>query len=152
MRIFYGIDPGASGAVAWVTENGAQYGAVKLANPAEAIEAIQQYPPHRATALLERVHSMPGQGVASTFKFGTSFGWCMGVLAASGVPYELVTPSKWQQEMACRTGGDKNVSKDAAGRLFPRLKEDAGIRLAHWNADALLLAELCRRRALGVAL
>ena len=150
--IYLGIDPGASGAVAWVTGDRSQYGAVRLSDPAAAIEAIQQYEPHRTVALLERVASMPGQGVASTFKFGTSYGWCQGALMASGVSFALVTPAQWQGEMSCRTKGDKNISKAAAERLYPRLREDAGIRLAHWNADALLLAELCRRRALGVTL
>ena len=90
-------------------------------------------------AYLEKVHSMPRQGVASTFKFGTSYGFCLGLLTSLLVPFEEVTPSKWQTFMKCKTGGDKNVTKAAAQRLHPRTK------VTHKNADALLIAEYGRR-------
>jgi hypothetical protein len=66
-------------------------------------------------------------------------GTCRTLLSCARVPYELVTPQRWQKSMGCRTGGDKRISRDAAQRLHPR------IRVTHWNADALLLAEYARR-------
>jgi hypothetical protein len=41
--------------------------------------------------------------------------------------------------MQCLTKGDKNVSKAAAQRLWPKLK------ITHANADALLIAEYGRQ-------
>ena len=90
-------------------------------------------------AYLEKVGAMPRQGVSSTFKFGTSYGFCLGLLTSLLVPFEEVTPAKWQQVMKCRSGGDKKITKAAAQRLFPRMK------VTHKNADALLIAEYGRR-------
>jgi hypothetical protein len=58
---------------------------------------------------------------------------------AAGIPYDLVLPVKWQTAMSCRTKGDKNVSKARAQQLFPDVK------VTHAIADALLIAEFCRR-------
>jgi len=43
-------------------------------------------------AIVEKVHSMPGQGVSSTFKFGKGYGLVLGILGALAVPIELTTP------------------------------------------------------------
>jgi crossover junction endodeoxyribonuclease RuvC len=85
-------------------------------------------------AVLERVASRPGQGAPGLFKFGTSFGELKMGLVASGVRYELVTPSVWQGKLKCRTKGDKNITKAKAQQLWPKLK------ITHAYADALLLA------------
>jgi crossover junction endodeoxyribonuclease RuvC len=103
----------------------------------DLFEMLSEHDP--AFAVLEKVHAMPRQGVSSSFKFGDSFGTCRTLLSCARVPYELVTPQRWQKSMGCRTGGDKRISRDAAQRLHPR------IRVTHWNADALLLAEYARR-------
>ncbi len=46
---------------------------------------------------LEEVHSMPRQGVASTFKFGVRFGELLGMLQTLDAPYKLVRPQTWQK-------------------------------------------------------
>lgn len=92
------------------------------------------------TACIERVHSMPKQGVSSTFKFGMGYGGLRMALIASRRPWRDVTPQKWQGELGCLTRGDKNVSKSKAQQLFPNLK------ITHATADALLIAEWLRRQ------
>ena len=82
---------------------------------------------------------MPKQGVASTFKFGQSFGFLQGILIAAEIPFELVTPQKWQRYLGCRTKGDKNITKARAQELFPDIK------CTHAVSDALLIAEYGRR-------
>lgn len=47
------------------------------------------------TAAIERVHSMPKQGVASTFKFGESYGIVLGVLGALGVTVRHLETQEW---------------------------------------------------------
>jgi Holliday junction resolvasome RuvABC endonuclease subunit len=88
---------------------------------------------------------MPRQGVSSTFKFGTSYGFLRGVLVALEVPFEAVTPAKWQRSMSCLTKGDKNVTKARAQELFPEVK------VTHAIADALLIAEYGRRIRIDVS-
>lgn len=92
-----------------------------------------------STAMLEKVHAMPKQGVSSTFKFGVGYGGLRMALTAMAIPFDEVTPQRWQKEMGCLTGGDKNISKRKAEDLFPN------IRITHAIADALLIAEYARR-------
>jgi len=89
--------------------------------------------------MVERVHAFPGAGVTGMFTFGNFYGFLRGILTASGIPHEFVQPEKWQKAMGCLTRGDKNVSKAAAQRLFPKIK------ITHAMADSLLIAEYCRR-------
>jgi Holliday junction resolvasome RuvABC endonuclease subunit len=90
-------------------------------------------------AIIEQVHSSPQMGVCSSFTFGKSYGFLRGILTATGIPFDEVSPQKWQKAMGCMTKGNKNVSKAKAQQLFPHLK------VTHAIADALLLAEYARR-------
>jgi crossover junction endodeoxyribonuclease RuvC len=141
--IVLGIDPGQSGGLAWISTNTDE----ALGN----VHAVKMPETERDTwewlcefgaenfAVIEKVHSMPKQGVASVFKFGRSYGFLRGCLIASGIPFEEVTPQAWQKEMGCLTRGDKNVSKAKAQQLFPTMK------ITHAVADALLLAAYAQR-------
>ena len=137
---YIGVDPGKSGAIAIVDSDG---GVVNFIKGSETERDISDWLAHETeevvAGVIEKVHAMPKQGVTSSFKFGYSFGFLSGMLIAHRVPFELVSPLKWQTAMSCRTGGDKNVSKAAAQRLWPSIK------ITHATADALLLAEYCRR-------
>jgi crossover junction endodeoxyribonuclease RuvC len=140
MQIILGIDPGISGGMAILAIDKSSANAVAFAKTT----------PHDITGLLrhakiskayiEAVHSMPKQGVASTFKFGMNYGVWQGLLIGLGIPFERVVPAKWQLAMGCRTRGDKNISKHRAQELFPRLQ------VTHAIADALLIAEYGRRK------
>ena len=140
--IYCGIDPGMSGGIGWIGEEIGNVNAIpfKDMTDTDIFETL-------STALraddsftyIESVHSMPAQGVSSTFKFGVNFGILRGILAALQAKRDFVTPQKWQKELGCLTHGDKNISKAKAQRLFPKLK------ITHAIADALLIAEYCRR-------
>jgi crossover junction endodeoxyribonuclease RuvC len=136
-----GIDPGYSGCVVSLhRETGEVDGLINLSEtPHDIAEFVRARALSIDKAYLEKVGAMPRQGVSSTFKFGTSYGFCLGLLTSLLVPFEEVTPAKWQQVMKCRSGGDKKITKAAAQRLFPRMK------VTHKNADALLIAEYGRR-------
>tara|TARA_R100001129_G_scaffold38716_3_gene26047 strand:+ start:410 stop:832 length:423 start_codon:yes stop_codon:yes gene_type:complete len=136
-----GIDPGYSGCVVSLhRETGEVDGLINLSEtPHDIAEFVRARSLSIDKAYLEKVGAMPRQGVSSTFKFGTSYGFCLGLLTSLLVPFEEVTPAKWQQAMKCRSGGDKKITKAAAQRLFPRMK------VTHKNADALLIAEYGRR-------
>lgn len=81
--------------------------------------------------------------MASSFRFGQSYGFLRGVLVACRVPFDQVTPAKWQRNLGCLSKGDKNVTKAKAQELWPEL------RITHAIADALLIAEYGRRRVLS---
>lgn len=142
MNLFLGCDPGKSGAIAFLPAQGEPWTIAGDSTHRDLYEAIQDAG-EVTFALLEFVASSPQMGVKSAFSFGQSFGALEMLLACSGVPFERITPSKWQGSMSCRSQGDKNVTKRRAQELFPSLK------VTHRTADALLLAELARRNHQG---
>jgi hypothetical protein len=50
-----------------------------------------------AQVVIEQVHSMPRQGVVSTFTFGKHYGFLLGCLATVGADYREVPPQKWMR-------------------------------------------------------
>lgn len=138
--IALGIDPGASGCIATVGPQGPiEWLPLAKASPRDVWEWLDEHARDVTFAELEKVSAMPKQGVSSTFKFGTSFGLLHGMLVATGVPYELVLPRKWQGDMGCLSRGDKRVTRSAAQRRFPDVP-----RMTHAIADGLLIAEHAR--------
>lgn len=162
---YIGVDPGASGGIAVLDETGAvllaratpetdqeqlalvrAFLSMDIETGASVEQARIRIPVH---AVLERVWSSPQMGVASAFKFGLNVGAWRMALAALLIPFDEVVPQKWQTAMGCRTGGGrlgarnvtaaKNLTKRRATALFPNLK------VTHAIADALLIAEFCRR-------
>lgn len=138
---YIGIDPGKSGGIAWIDEDGG--GAVAETMPdtiKDILDLLCSIPSVVLTSrcAIELVHSSPQMGVKSAFTFGQGYGALLMALTACEIPYTQVAPSKWQRAMQCLTKGDKNVSKRRAQQLFPSLK------ITHATADALLLAEYCR--------
>jgi hypothetical protein len=139
-----GVDPGASGAIAWwfpdeplivtvqdvPTVNG-QVDAVTLAR------RVEQMRPN--LAVVEQVAAMPKQGVSSTFRFGTAYGLVLGTLAALKVPVQLVAPSKWKRHYGL--GADKEQARALALRFWPGPEAELFARKRdHGRAEAALIA------------
>lgn len=143
MKCVVGFDTGLSGALAFssvsapdrisVEDMPVAAGAVDAANLAAR---IRQMAPD--LAVVERVNAMPGQGVGSTFKFGASYGAVLGVLAACGVPTQLVTPSVWKRHF--KLSADKEQSRALALRLFPACAQHFSRKCDHNRAEAALIA------------
>ncbi len=95
---------------------------------------------------IEAVHSMPEQGVASSFQFGKGFGIWLGILGALSIPYTLVTPQKWKGDILAGRGKEKDASRLRALELFPHLADELKRKKDHNRADALLIAEWGRRQ------
>ena len=138
---YLGIDPGKSGAVSILDLDREILTSCKLSETELDIwQWLNDYTDmSNAVATIENVHAMPKQGVTSSFTFGKNFGFLIGLLTASCIPYKFVTPQKWQKGMQCMTKGDKNISKAAAQRLWPKIK------ITHAIADSLLIAEYGRQ-------
>jgi Holliday junction resolvasome RuvABC endonuclease subunit len=155
MKTIIGLDPGKNGSIAWITDGKPcvekmpetlqdlweLIGSIRTSgDPCERLSSAV----NGMKAYIESVHSSPQMGVTSAFTFGQGFGRLEMALTAAGIPFERVTPQKWQGAMGCRTGGDKNVSKAKAQELFPQMK------VTHATADALLIAEYGNRIERGV--
>ena len=120
-----GIDPGLSGAVAWLTDEGhlietrdlpVANGALMPAVLASWLREDGRQPFH---AFLERVAARPGAGVSGMFNFGRGYGQIEGVLSTLGVAVTLVTPAKWKGSL--RIPADKSASRQRAAQLWPGL-------------------------------
>ena len=134
---YIGIDPGINGGVA-VIDNYYSISTFKCPKtPVEMAEALKETIDDEAVALLEKVHSFPGQGVVSTFTFGANYGQWQGILSALGVKYELITPKMWQkkyQPLSKEKKDRKNQLKQLAKDKFPSEK------VTLYTSDAILLA------------
>lgn len=153
MTLIIGIDPGGSGGFAWRnTERPSHFAdATKLpATESDTAALLRQLRDDNETvmAYLERVGSTPQMGVTSAFTFGKSYGFLRGTLIGLCIPFEEVSPVKWQGMFGLRQVGKKlgkddvtkhNTIKGKAQQLFPHL------RITHATAAALLIAEYGRR-------
>lgn len=142
--IAIGIDPGKTGGMSVITKDSVSANSFAQLTEADISEhfmligaMVKLGMP--AFAMLERVHSSPQMGVASAFTFGDGFGFLRGCLNSHKIPYELVQPQKWQKSMGCLSGGNKNITKAAAQRLYPAMT------ITHSIADSLLIATYCSR-------
>lgn len=153
MRLTIGIDPGASGAVAFLRDGelsaafdmptvprrtgGEQVEPALLAQLIRAARGLD--PGAHVVAVVEQVGAMPGQGVSSMFRFGDAFGVVRGVLGALGIPLVLAPPAQWKKALQL-AGAEKDLARTRAIETWPvhaelfRRKKDVG------RADAALIA------------
>ena len=145
-EVIIGIDPGQSGGIAFLWEGGVQRACKMPETESDVTDLFDLSISEEvaAFAFLEFVHSMPKQGVSSSFKFGRNYGFLRGLLTALKIPFEDVTPQKWQKALGCMSRGDKNVTKQKAQQLFPNVG-----KITHATADCLLIAEFGRRKRTG---
>ncbi len=148
---YIGVDPGQEGGIASITGNTICLGAMPATRRDrwEVFETIALTCP--GVAVLEKVHSMPKQGVASSFKFGQNYEAMAMALTAADIPFEEVTPQAWQKALGISPRKKtetqtqfKNRLKQFAQQLFP----NENITLA--TCDALLIALYCKRKHEGV--
>ena len=145
MKTYIGIDPGKSGALALLTEDG-QCTVVPFQESAY-IAILNAASGPSSVCCLEKVGAMPGQGVVSMFNFGHNLGYIEGLLQAFDIPYQLVPPQTWKKEF-CVTS-DKNTSIEVCRKLFPHvclLPTSRSRKPSDGMAEAMLMAEYARRR------
>lgn len=138
--LYLGIDPGKSGAMALLQANGDLVEVFPIPDTErDVVDLLGEFSTRVKMCFLEKVNAMPKQGVTSTFTFAQGYGLLRGILLAFQVRFDDVRPQVWQKALGCLSGGDKNVTKSKAQQLFPDRK------ITHAIADALLIAEYCRR-------
>lgn len=147
MTAVLGIDPGCSGALVLVTEQGGyidhlamptiKVGTKSRVNGAAVAAWVRQY--GITHAYLEQVGAMQGQGTASMFTFGHAAGVAEGLLQGLNIPYTLVTPQAWKKS-AGLIGSDKDAARSRAIQLYPELRALDAKAKGQAIADALLIA------------
>jgi len=149
-----GIDPGLDGAIAVIGDGGitlldtptvsnGKKRDMDLYAIARLLTALADG--NDTMAAIEAVHSMPGQGVSSTFSFGKGFGMWLGILAALSVPHQAVAPQTWKKVMLADGGKEKDASRVKAMQLYPQIADQLSRKKDHGRADALLMAAWAQR-------
>jgi crossover junction endodeoxyribonuclease RuvC len=144
-----GIDPGCSGAIVvlqsaehptpieWLRMPTTKVGGSTVVDGAQLARFLGNY--DVGHAFVEKVHSMPGQGVASMFSFGMAAGVVLGALPALSIPYTLVTPEGWKKR-AGLIGKDKDAARSRAIQLWPTWNALGTKGAGQAFADAALIA------------
>ena len=147
MKTYIGIDPGKSGALAVIEENGDihvwPFNSVKYAEVLTHLSSVRD----EIKCCVEKVGAMPGQGVVSMFNFGHNFGFIEGLLLGNWIPYQLVPPQTWKKEFSLSS--DKTKSIEVCQKLFPHvslLPTEKSRKPSDGMAEAILIAEYARRR------
>jgi len=158
--IIYGVDPGASGAIAMLNNNDLVTvidmptrveGITKQTRRVDAAGLADEVRRMRGLVgvdgeicIIEKVSAMPGQGVSSMFSLGFAAGVAEAVFVALGIRVEYVSPKQWKKEFGL--GSDKSQSRGRASLLFPgsagtwsRVKDDG-------RAEAVLMALYGKRK------
>lgn len=147
-----GIDPGLKGGIclAW---NMSAWGIFPMPVTGGGIDLVQLKnilrPPKMEPAklvVIEKVHSMPKQGVASSFKFGDGFGSLKTACVFLDLPFILVTPQKWKKTVLAGYDwkGNKDTSIVWVKQRYPliSLRPTERSRVdSHGLADAVCLAQ-----------
>lgn len=130
--IILGVDPGLSGAIVAIWENGKIHSKLPFPTVPESrgrrvinlvqVSAYLRTLPKIKMAFIEKVHSMPKQGVSGVFSFGRSYGQLEGVITSLNIPLERVTPQAWTKEMHKKVNPKLETKKRSflvASRLYP---------------------------------
>lgn len=160
---YIGIDPGAGGGLAFLTD-----GVVSVVKtPATDADLWNWFAGlvnsrRRLFAVLEKLTPRPAMVfdwelkkvrpriLKSTCLLYASYVQMRSFLTAAGIPFEEATPQAWQKGLGVppkkkgeKDGPWKNRLKAKAQQLFP------GVRVTLATADALLIAEYCKRSRRG---
>ena len=145
-----GIDPGYRGAIAFLDPGTMDLSIhdMPLGKATTGKEEIDLYalgqvlaPPStyaRHLAVLEKVHTMTGQGISSAFRFGEGFGALRMAVVGHGYEDRYVTPGSWKKHF--KLSRDKGVSRSYAASRFPRYAQLFARVKDDGRAEAALIA------------
>lgn len=156
MSLIIGVDPGLKGALALIDSYGRLLEVEDMPVMGKGVSvyslcdilndwSTSSSPGSDVTCVIENVHSMPGQGVATSFSFGRSKGVVEAAAAAFNMRLVYVSPAKWKRDM--KVTKNKGSSRDLASDrwpskrpLFKRVMDDgraeaALIALWQWEAE-----------------
>lgn len=147
-KTYVGIDPGKSGGLVAISPTGI---VVTPMPPTErdVWDWFAAFAPERSIAVIEWIHpAIQGTGKSSMSKLYGNYMQLRGFLIASKIPFEDEKTAAWVRALGIpakkkneqRTPW-KNRLKGKAQQLFPSI----AAQITLLTADALLIAEYCRR-------
>jgi hypothetical protein len=155
MKAFVGIDPGVTGALAILPEEGpTQVFDMPILEKMKSkerstidvlgIQKLFALPQgYDLTVILEQLHPQTKIGAVANFSMGESAGTLKTFLALHYHRVIQVLPAKWKKGMGM--SANKDLSRQKAMELFPELADQLKLKKHHGRAEALLLADYGRR-------
>ncbi len=157
MTAVVGIDPGKNGAIALLLADGRLNQVIPMPTTGKGkgseidqytlvsiLRTFQKIANDIVVAGIEEVHSMPKQGVSSSFDFGKSFGIALGAIAGATMAAHRVRPAEWKKTFTL-TGKDKDMARGVASELWPDNAYEWKTKNRVDKAEACLIAEHVRR-------
>ena len=143
-RLTLGVDPGKTGALAFL--DGRNLIDVVDMPPltghalgSAIADLVADFAPLEISeAWVEKVASMPRQGVRSVWTFAEGYGAILGSLGAQRIPVHHVTPAVWKK--AAGIPKDKDVARQRACELWPAESARFARKKDDGRAEACLIA------------
>lgn len=152
-----GIDPGLSGGLAWMTENGAIehleiMPRVKASNTLDLPALVELLQTRRPQFVgIEKAECRPLHSVQATMTTGTNFGCILGILAALEIPTFQARPAEWHRAICGTQPADLDPKEKALREARKRFKGVSFVpktgrsKMSHEGLiDAALIAEHVR--------
>lgn len=149
-----GVDPGMSGAIAFLAEDGSLIDVVdmpvfavikrvggkdKTKNHINVHDLGNLLRPNlEGEAVIEQVGARPADGAMQAFQFGFGAGTIHGACGALQMRIETVTPQKWKKHFGLTA--DKEQSRQLATRRFPGQAHLFKRKMDSGRAEAALIA------------
>ena len=148
MKTILGIDPGASGALAFYDQSDLIIYDMPVHEITKGKSKRKRFDPYGMKAILEgnhcdhafieQVSAQPGNGASAAF----TYGWmCAGIeccLAMAGIPFTYVTPQKWKKELSVPK--DKDAARMRASQLLGDHAHNWPLRKHDGRAESSLIA------------
>ena len=148
--IILGIDIGATGALAALTDKGElvdvwdmptlRDGPAKRRTVNAPLLAEIVYKSHADRAFVERVGPRPMEGAVGAFAFGDAKGVVRGCLAAAAIPATFITPVQWKRVVGVPPGKDmKDQARSNAINRWPGKAHYFARKMDDGRAEAALI-------------
>ena len=144
MTVILGIDPGLTGALAWLHHDGHLLGVVDMpvlggeVNAAMLLMDDELREGRVDQAILEWPGVMPHDGRAQCRSMGITLGTLSTVLTARHIPVHRVAPGTWKR--ALNLTSNKDQSRAMAMRQWPTMAHQFTRKKDDGRAEAALLA------------
>lgn len=151
-KVFIGIDPGMNGGLASVEVDDdviTDIQVMKMPTIGKELDlhAIDTFLTRRleyreVVVIIEKVTSMPKQGVTSMFNFGFWTGTIHGIISVHFIPKHVITPQAWKKVVLAGTNKDKDAAIAYCTNTYPNVKliPDRCRKPSDGIADALCIA------------
>ena len=148
MKYFIGIDPGITGGLCVIDEADRLLALVSCPKTLKGVWDTLRFRGSSDQCAIESVHSMPGQGVRSTWTFsGNYHAWLMALVAAE-IPYQQISPQRWMKHfgtMPQHSGTMAEQKRKRKHRILHMAEQRyPSTKIALALADAVMLATYAR--------